>query len=342
MRYPRFKTMIRTGASPAVFFLLGVLCMWLLAVQGVLPHRRFSLDGKPLREGGYKLINPLLLCSSPSQPSSSVFAPLKKKLDQFIKSRIGDGSADTISVYFRDLLTGRWIGSNEDENYTPASLLKVPIMVAFLKAAESNPALLSKKILYDGSFDYNAIEGIKPLHSVVSGRSYTLDELLSLMIVYSDNNAYGLLFKNVDQNLLVEVYTDLGLSVPPHDGAVVDFMSPKIYSSFLRILYNATYLDRQSSEKALELLSESNFPQGIRSGVLSGVTVAEKFGERTQSSSGGTVEKRELHDCGIVFYPGHPYLLCIMTSDLPPADFNNLADIIREISAMTYQEVKAF
>ena len=43
-----------------------------------------------------------------------------------------------ISFYYRDLNHGAWIGINENEKYTPSSLLKVTIMIAYFKEAESN------------------------------------------------------------------------------------------------------------------------------------------------------------------------------------------------------------
>jgi len=72
------------------------------------------------------------------------------------------------------------------------------------------------------------------------------------------------------------------------------------------VLYNATYLDRDLSEKALELLANSNFKLGLRAGVSPTVTVADKYGERTAFDPQGNVQYRELHDCGIVYDQNGP------------------------------------
>jgi hypothetical protein len=44
----------------------------------------------------------------------------------------------------------------------------------------------------------------------------------------------------------------------------------------------------------------------------------------------------QLHDCGIIYYPGNPYLLCVMTRG---TDWSALEKTIQTISAMTYKEV---
>jgi hypothetical protein len=79
-----------------------------------------------------------------------------------------------------------------------------------------------------------------------------------------------------------------------------------------------------------ELITE--FDQGIVAGVPKGVTIAHKFGEREVV---GEPEK-QLHDCGIVYYPKHPYLICIMTRG---SDFEKLAQGIRELSELVYKEI---
>jgi beta-lactamase class A len=105
----------------------------------------------------------------------------------------------------------------------------------------------------------------------------------------------------------------------------------------LRVLFNATYLDRDYSEKLLQLLSESDFSSGIKSGIPQNITVSQKFGDARIPDAQGTVVGAELQNCGIVYYPDHPYQLCIMTkgSDIP-----DLERIIGQISQIIYTGVK--
>ncbi len=119
-------------------------------------------------------------------------------------------------------------------------------------------------------------------------------------------------------------------------------MSPKTYSFVFRVLYGATYLSRDSSEKALELLNQTEFTEGIVVGVPDNLPVAHKYGARTTQIAAKTNPKeeiKELHDCGIVYYPNHPYLLCVMTQGY---DFKTLSNLIKEISSISYEELSRF
>lgn len=283
--------------------------------------------------------NPLLSCGISENKESSEYTPLKGSINSLLeKMELKD---TLVSVYYRDLTTGRWFAINENETYSPASLFKVSLMIAYLKDAESNPGILSKQIFYSGTdIISNDQEYYKPEKTLEKNRSYTVDELISAMIKYSDNTATDLLFKSMDQNSIAELMMDIGVNLPQNSSTVgtTDFLTVKSYSYLFRLLYNSTYLSREMSEKAMKLLSYSDFPQGITGGVPHTVSVAQKFGERTIYNPDGTILRRELHDCGIIYYPQHPYLLCVMTKG---QDFEVLSPIIKKISTFVYQNVEA-
>lgn len=297
--------------------------------------RSINTDVLAVRENSgsrYRYIQPLLTFETPESSDIGAYKLLKKQLEKMVEDKISNGVVKKISIYFRGLARGNWIAINADEKYTPASLLKVPTMVAFYKLAESNPAILYNTAVYHGLNDANNGSYYAPAKSIEPEKSYTIEDLIHYMIIYSDNNATRLLHQNIREELLQKVYTDLGLDTPENASAV-DFMNVVQYSYFFRVLYNATYLNRAYSEKALQLLSEPDFPQGIKAGVPADIKVAQKFGERTIYSPDGTADSRELHDCGIVYYPAHPYLLCVMTKG---NNFDTMASTIKEVSKITY------
>jgi beta-lactamase class A len=99
---------------------------------------------------------------------------------------------------------------------------------------------------------------------------------------------------------------------------------------FIRVLYNASYLSREMSEKALDYLLASDYKDGLVAGLPPGTQVAHKFGEYERE------DMNQLHDCGIVYYPRHPYILSVMTRG---SDKQMMADTIAEISRLIYEEV---
>jgi len=319
-------------------FFLGLVIGWQLP-KNLRTRTMPTMPALAMREDwntdDQALTNPLLLCDYTEPRAYSQFDPLKNILGKSIDNAMTSDKAASISVYYRDLLRGRWTGVNENVRYSPASLLKVPTQIALLKLSESNPEILNQRFVYDEKFDANKEEHFKPKKTIKAGIPYTIDELIRAMIVYSDNNAAILLFNNITSNPIEDIYSHFKVDLPQDENAgVTDFITVKQYTPFLRVLFNATYLNRANSEKALKTLSEASFPQGIEGGVPASIQVAQKFGERIITHENiRKPNEDELHDCGIVYYPKHPYILCIMTKG---REFDGLSESIQEISHLTY------
>lgn len=317
--------------SAATILVVGLVGFWAGYQWKTSQDMRWYLSKEVRQKGNYKFINPLLECEEAKDLSFGGLSDLRDAIEEIIESDDGKLYPEHISVYFRDLNNGPWIGINEREEFTPASLLKVPLMIAYLKQAETDPQLLGKKIAYKPKDpNRNLMENIKPSKTFKYGEFYTIEEILRQMIIYSDNNAAQVLFENVDENFLNSVYSDLGVELP--DNLLAEnFITVKEYASFFRVLFNTSYLSRSMSEKALTLLSEVEYKGGIPSGLPADVSVAHKFGERKQDAM------VQLHDCGIVYYPGRPYLLCVMSRG---DDLGALEQIIQDISKVVYEEIR--
>jgi len=329
-RPARAINIIAPLTAAIVFFALGALF-----ARTFLPQTpESSLPSLyPVREGSRGLINPLLTTTSSGK--SPRFVPLENKINTQISKEINSGNASGVSVYFHDFNSGQWTGVNESEQYSAASLLKIPIMMAYLKTAETAPNILNDKLFYDGSFDDNSLENIKPTKEIQPRKEYTVSDLIRFAIQYSDNNANFLLVRHIGDAAVNDVFSDLKIPYPT--SATDEYtLTPRQYSIFFRVLYSATYLSREMSEKALELLSYSDFPQGIAAGVPVDVVVAQKFGERAFPGENSGSNK-ELNNCGIIYHPQHPYFLCAMTKG---GDFTKLSNVLRDISKIVWSEVE--
>jgi len=288
------------------------------------------------REGPFQHVNPLLDCDLADDVlRNRELTPFKEEVARYLQGRVGQRAATGVSVYFRELNDGIWFAIGDTERFVPASLRKLPLLIALLKMAESagGRGLLDAQVPFELSRDYNQDQNVKPAEALVPGVRYSVGELLRRMIVHSDNNAFTLLTRVVDQAELDRVYALLRMQNPR---AVADdaFLSVQTYASFFRILYNATYLSREGSEAALDLLARADFKAGLVGGVPAGVVVAHKFGEKSDLASGTF----QLHDCGIVYFPENPYLLCVMSRG---PSFESLDDVIRGVSRIVYGEVAA-
>jgi len=279
----------------------------------------------------HQLISPLLDCAEESDETISANR-LKNLVEKYINESKSAGKASVVAVYYRDLNNGPWFGINSSTDFTPASLLKIPLMLTYFKLAEKDPSVLQQKIknnaadtqeMYD-SMNFKAEKQLEP------NADYTVEELITRMIEYSDNVAYKILLDNVDKPKLQSIYEDFGIDISKGiNNTSEDILTLKDYSSFYRILYNASYLNKDLSEKVLELLSKTTFNSGLVAKLPENTVVAHKFGERHFS---GTNES-QLHDCGIVYTADKNYILCIMTKG---TDFNNLIEVISNISSQVY------
>lgn len=297
----------------------------------------FENDGEPKTEtysnhdeelhlGMKGLVNPLLDCG-PGSVSSLKEAQIREAVEKYVEKAKSQDIVGSISVYYRDLNNGPTFGLDASELFTPASLLKVPIMIAYLKKAETEPGLLKKTFVYDPKrfTPGNVTQNIETPEALVPGRAYTIEDLMTRMITTSDNIAASMLAEQPDVNI-EGTLKEMGIPLVVANGQV--WLRVVSYASLFRILYNATYLDPQHSSIALDLLSKSNFKKGLLAGLPADMVVAHKFGER------GFNDDYQLHDCGIVYLPKTPYLLCIMTRG---KSFAKLSESIRSVSAIVYQ-----
>ena len=293
---------------------------------------------KSLRLGGYDFINPLLVCNINNSNAYSQNNFLSKEIQSIINSNKSSGNISKASVYFTDLSTGVWANVDGTEQFYPSSLGKIPLMIAYYQLSESDPGVLTQELTYPvGATDLNQMQDIKPPEAIVPGESYTVDDLIGYMIKYSDNNATALLDANINPDTLSRVYGDLGI---PSESDVTlanaDFITAHQVATMFRVLYNGTYISRDDSEKALQLLSQVSFTQGLVAGVASSTVVSHKLGLVGIAPDNVTTE-HELHDCGIV-YGKDPYLMCVMTRGTAPLP--QLESIIAQISKVAYTSVQ--
>lgn len=280
-------------------------------------------------ELGYKYISPLLDCDIYKEISSDALEPFRDKIVNYLDE---NNLQDSTAIYFQDLQSGYWLGLKERDDFILASLAKVPLLIAYYRITENDPDLAKTIIAYHDEFDGD--QNIDDASEVlVPGNEYLVEDLANRMIKYSDNESQKVVQRFVEENnpgLLEQVYALLGMKKGEE-------ATLKSYSSAFRILYNASYLSNDYSEKALALLSKSDFKRGLVSGVPEDVMVSHKFGYFKSDFSTAI----QFTHCGIVYVPKRPYLLCVNTRSEDARMLENRIDQVQEISKMVYEEVTA-
>lgn len=319
---------VAVGIALAVF-VSGVGVGYLL--HPVIAPEQKAYEIRPGRRG---FTNPLMDCEIRDFPPGRELRSFQGMLERQAEDFGRDGAVAALSVYFRDLDNGPWFGLKERDLFTPASLLKVPLIIACLKQAESDPAFLARSIRFDGAMALPS-GSFKPEIQLEAGKSYAVEELIRRTAAYSDNTATALLKETVDEQVLRRVYADLGitedLDLDPSRPAAI---STYDYGRFFRVLYNASYLSREMSEKALGYFVDSSFQEGIVAGLPEGTTVSHKFGVHWLPEA--RPREIQLHDCGIVYFSPRPYFLCVMSRG---KNYQDLKKVVAEVSRSVFREV---
>jgi beta-lactamase class A len=288
------------------------------------------------REGEFKFIR----ISLPSKRaeglrSNKELKPFRYKVSALVESTLKQGEASAISVYFRDLDNGSWFGISEHDKFSPENELKLPLMIAYFKRAESNPLVLRKTIRYDGNSDQGKQHEGKPSKVLEPGKSYAVNDLIFRMIAYDDNMAYTLLLANLPKGHLDKIFKDLNVEYDPAKKG--GFLSLSSYASFYRVLFNASYLTEEMSEKALRYLSRSIFREGMVAGIPPNIDMVSKLGERSiQGAADHDREIYQLRESGIIYHPNRPFLLGIVVRG---KNYKQLTNSIRDITGLVYNEV---
>ncbi|MDZ4669134.1 MAG: serine hydrolase [bacterium] len=318
---------------------------FLLLVMGLLVG--YFLPKQPKKKAGIQvqnnvqnlpfsnsLINPTLPYFEQLGLDYSELNSFRSKIENRIQSEKKIHPDLFVSYYFRDLNNGLWTGINERETFSPASLFKVPLMITLLKRAETDPGVLKLGVTYSakmmGGIEEEA--GFKK----EDGKYYLVDDLLTQMICYSDNAASLLLLQLVGDSMVYKTIDDLNMHVGTKFNENTNFVTVKAYAGIFRILYNASFLNKEMSEKALKLLSQAKFDKGIRAGIPSNVVVAQKYGKRDERINSSNLESIQLHHFALVFHHKKPFILGIMTKG---ANLKAKEDIIRDLAKITYDEV---
>lgn len=311
--------------------LLPVLVLSCAALGAVIATSVYIfLDS--LCESNYRFINSHLVCHGDPVIEKTSYRALEDDLRSFIDTERGAGRLRDAGVYFRDLEDGPVFGVNETLEYVPASLLKLPLAFVYLARAERDPDILLEQLSVAEPF-WEFFPYFSPSEIIDPTEPHSVETLIMHMLTHSDNNAYGVLQTHLydigEQGSIPQTFLELGFLNPT--SLTDDTMSVRQYGSLFRMLYNASYLNAQLSEKVLEWLKDAEFNNGLVAGVPTDISVAHKFGERSLDNG-----EKQLHDCGIVYYPENPYILCVMTRG---ADYDDLSSAIRRISEKVYREV---
>ncbi|MDP2830873.1 MAG: serine hydrolase, partial [Candidatus Omnitrophota bacterium] len=207
------------------------------------------------------------------------------------------------------------ISYNKDRLFPSASLAKVPIMAACFLAAKEGRIKLDRQVVLRNSDKFSG-SGI--LKDIRPGVTFTVEELIGLMVEDSDNTATNMLTSMVGIDYLNSVFNSLGLKNTNLSRRIADFnlrdrgienyTTAEDIALLLERIYRRRLISRDLSEKCLRVLKLQRVNDRIPKYLPVDVTVAHKTG----------LERSVCHDAGIVFSCKGDFLICVLTKHANP------------------------
>ena len=245
------------------------------------------------QEQKYPLLSKRILNDFPNDLLIN-FSPLRSDL----KTKVADYGQD-FGFYFEYLPTGTSIGVNSTQEFAALSLLKVPIVMAYFHQKEvlnkGNEVITVTQDELDKAFGSLWEKG--------AGYRISLDQTAKLAITDSDNTALRVLTDHIQKKYFDDVYSGLDINLQTGDNGVI--LTARSYSSILKALYFSSLLKKDNSQLVLNYMTQTKFSDKLPAGIPGNIQVAHKV---------GIYQNQLFTDCGIVYIPRRPYLLCMVSN----------------------------
>lgn len=272
-------------------------------------------------QANYPLLSSRIFADNPNDILVRFF-PLRKQLEAKFNS-LPEGTQ--YSFYFEYLPSGTAIRIGDDNELVAASLIKVPLVMNLYRAAELEKINLDQAVtIQENELD----NGYGDLWQKGAGATFTLRRLAQYALEQSDNTATHAIYDHMKGVLSEEDQSLAQLDVDQNleNGQAV--INAKSYSFVMKSLYFSAYLTRDHSQEILRYLTKSTEHNRLTKELPSDVKVAHKNGVYNQAWAES--------DCGIVYLPKRPYVICVMVG-LPETQANSF---IADVSKTIYDYIK--
>ncbi|MDD5547406.1 MAG: class A beta-lactamase-related serine hydrolase [Candidatus Pacebacteria bacterium] len=247
--------------------------------------------------------------------------PLREQLQKIVE----DNGKDNISIYFEFLNTGANIQINNELRFYPASLIKIPSVLVTMKKIENGDWNLNNELIL---FETDKDSRYGELYKYPVGSIFTIEKLLKILLIDSDNTAHKILKRNLTDEEFEKLQKGIGLDELFDENYKI---SAKEYSRLFRSLYTSSFLKREYSQQILSWLTETPFNNFLASGLPKDIIFSHKIGEDNKGNN--------YLDSGIVYLFNRPYLLTTMIKE---CNKEKAEEIMKNVSRAAYDYIKNY
>ncbi len=227
-----------------------------------------------------------------------------------------------IAVVARNPDTGEEFAWNGDQLFTPASTIKLPILCAAYYWAEKGVLSLEGRIMVR---EKDRVGGNGVLFEFAEGLEPKLRDLMTLMIVVSDNMATNLVMEAVGTERIKGFLEKKGLGVIRAERKMLDPQGMKkglvncvtagALAEILEGLARETLLDPEDCRDAVNILLRQQCNNKMPVKVIDRWDLIFKRNEVKIAHKTGDMPGIE-HDIGIVYLPRTKFVLVCLTEDV--------------------------
>ncbi len=254
---------------------------------------------------------------------------LLRQINEYIASQSGN-----ISVSFYDLKEQDGFSVDGDRRVPSASTIKLVIMAELMRRVRGGELSLDDKITVTEAMRTGG-DGI--LRELAPGHSFTLREIMTLMIIISDNEAANILIEMLGMAAINKMAGELGLKEASLGRKMMDSEAKKqghdnyICADDIALIFKKIFegscVDGEASAVMLDILKRQQQSGRLQLYLPEEVEVAHKCGDLDFLENDG----------GIIFLPEHPYILVVLTGGMTTNKDGR--EVIGRISRIVYEEL---
>jgi beta-lactamase class A len=251
------------------------------------------------------------------------------QLDDAIKAKI-DGFHGHVSLYAKNLDSGAAYGVAAEEPARTASTIKLPILIECFSEAAEGKLNLGEMITLP---EDEKVSGSGILQDLSTGDRLPVRDLMTLMIVLSDNTATNLILNRIGGNAVNARMAQLGLvetrvmrkilgkgaaagiteegTKPENQKWGLGRTSPREMVGLVEKLYRGELVSKGASSDILAILKKQRDHAGLARNVKD-ITVANKSGALDALRS----------DVGIIYSKRGPIAIAITVDGMPEPDWS--------------------
>lgn len=273
---------------------------------------------------------------SPTIPVNPFDAVLKRNLEMaFLKQQIQVLAAAQPGLmpgmFFLNLDTGAYLDLAGTETFPAASMIKVPVLVAFLQDVDAGKIRLDEQLVMRPDL---VAAGSGEMQYKPAGSKFSALETATKMIVISDNTATNLLIERLGgATALNQRFQSWGLTTTVIRNLLADLegtntTSPEDLTKLMTLVSQGDLLSLQSHDRLLEIMRQTVTKTLLPQGLGKGATIAHKTGD-----IGSMVG-----DTGLIHLPnGQRYVATVMVKR--PHNDPRAQALIRQVSRLVYNHL---